>query len=271
MSNAKPAPIEQLIDIMATLRDPQQGCPWDLKQTFATIVPHTLEEAYEVADAIAQRNWDDVREELGDLLFQVVFYSQLGKEQGLFDFDQVVAGINDKLIRRHPHVFSQTEFADESAIHANWEAEKAKERAAKGEDHSVLANIPLALPALSRAEKIQKRCASHGFDWETLGPVVDKVREEIEEVMDEAVQASRDQDRIEEEMGDLLFAVANLSRHLKVKPEQALARANQKFERRFRQVEQTVLEQGKQLDDCSLEQLDRIWDEVKVREKKGTR
>ena len=261
-------PIEQLVEIMAKLRDPDNGCPWDLKQTFATIVPHTLEEAYEVADAIEQQNWGDVREELGDLLFQVIFYSQLGKEQGLFDFDDVVQGINEKLTRRHPHVFSDTEFASEADINANWEAEKAKERSAKGEDSSVLANIPRALPALTRADKIQKRCAKHGFDWDTLGPVVDKVQEEIEEVMEEVIQVSPDQAKIEEEMGDLLFAVANFSRHVQVKPEVALQRANQKFERRFREVEKTVLERGKRLDECTLEYLDAIWDEVKRNELK---
>ncbi|KLV06813.1 nucleoside triphosphate hydrolase [Photobacterium aquae] len=261
------SPIEQLVEIMATLRDPEQGCPWDRKQTFATIVPHTLEEAYEVADAIGQENWGDVREELGDLLFQVIFYSQLGKEQGLFDFDQVVAGLNEKLIRRHPHVFAGSEFASEAEISANWEAEKAKERADKGEDTSVLANIPRALPALTRADKIQKRCAKHGFDWDTLGPVVDKVHEEIDEVLEEVIQVPQDQDRIEEEMGDLLFAVANFSRHLQVKPEHALQRANQKFERRFREVEKNVLEKGRQLEDCTLAELDKIWEQVKAAEK----
>ncbi|MGF1726925.1 nucleoside triphosphate pyrophosphohydrolase [Photobacterium nomapromontoriensis] len=269
MSEKPQTPIERLIEIMATLRDPEQGCPWDRKQTFASIVPHTLEEAYEVADAIDQQNWSDVREELGDLLFQVIFYSQLGKEQGLFDFDDVVCGINDKLTRRHPHVFENKLFANEAAIKANWEAEKAKERAEKDEDTSVLANIPRALPALTRADKIQKRCAKHGFDWDTLGPVLDKVREELDEVMEEVIQVSPQQERIEEEMGDLLFAVANFSRHLDVKPERALHRANQKFERRFREVEKTVLEQGKQLEECSLEQLDQVWDEVKCRELKG--
>ncbi|WP_064602065.1 nucleoside triphosphate pyrophosphohydrolase [Photobacterium sp. J15] len=266
MSNKQQAPIEHLVEIMATLRDPENGCPWDLKQSFATIVPHTLEEAYEVADAIEQQNWDDVREELGDLLFQVIFYSQLGKEQGLFDFDDVVSGINEKLTRRHPHVFGEAEFADEAAINANWEAEKAKEREAKGEDISILANIPKAMPALTRADKIQKRCAKHGFDWDSIGPVVDKVREEIDEVMDEVIQVSPEQHKIEEEVGDLLFAAVNLSRHLKVKPELALQRANRKFERRFREVEKSVLEQGKRLDDCSLEMLDQEWEKVKKQE-----
>ncbi|WP_299020589.1 nucleoside triphosphate pyrophosphohydrolase [uncultured Photobacterium sp.] len=267
MNDKQQTPIEQLIEIMATLRDPQKGCPWDLKQNFATIVPHTIEEAYEVADAIEQQNWVDVREELGDLLFQVIFYSQLGKEQGLFDFDDVVSGINEKLTRRHPHVFGETEFADDAAINANWEAEKAREREAKGEDTSILANIPKALPALSRADKIQKRCAKHGFDWDTIGPVVEKVREEIDEVMDEVIQVSPDQYKIEEEIGDLLFAAVNLSRHLHVKPELALQRANKKFERRFREVEKSVLEKGRCLDDCSLEMLDREWEKVKRNER----
>ncbi|OAN12610.1 nucleoside triphosphate hydrolase [Photobacterium jeanii] len=257
----------QLLEIMATLRDPQKGCPWDIKQTFDSIVPYTIEEAYEVADAIHQQDWQDVKGELGDLLFQVVFYCQMAKEQGLFDFDDVVAGLNEKLTRRHPHVFDEQEFSDEAAINANWEAEKAKEREQKGQDPSVLANIPLALPALSRAEKIQRRCAKHGFDWDTLGPVVDKVREEIDEVMDEVVQIAPDQTKIAEEVGDLLFATVNLSRHLEVNPEQALQQANKKFERRFRQVEENVLEQSLRLEECSLAQLDAIWDQVKQREK----
>ncbi|MDO6708013.1 nucleoside triphosphate pyrophosphohydrolase [Photobacterium sp. 1_MG-2023] len=262
-------PINQLLSIMAQLRDPDGGCPWDLQQDFASIVPHTLEEAYEVADAIAEENWDEVKEELGDLLFQVIFYSQLGKEKGLFDFEDVVSGINHKLIRRHPHVFSGAEFDNEAAIHANWEAEKAKERSEKGQDNSILANIPKALPALSRADKIQKRCARYGFDWPTLGPVVEKVQEEIEEVMEEALQAVPNQDRIEEELGDLLFAVVNLTRHLNVKPETALQKANRKFERRFREVEQAVAEQGKSVEHCSLDELDAEWEQVKKREKSG--
>ncbi|KDM92620.1 nucleoside triphosphate pyrophosphohydrolase [Photobacterium galatheae] len=260
------APINTLLRIMAKLRDPNGGCPWDLQQDFASIVPHTLEEAYEVADAIAEENWAEVKEELGDLLFQVIFYSQLGKEQGLFEFDDIVSGINNKLIRRHPHVFADQHFEDEAAIHANWEAEKAKERAEKGQDDSILANIPKAMPALNRADKIQKRCARYGFDWPTLGPVVEKVQEEIDEVMAEAHQIAPDQDRIEEEVGDLLFAVVNLSRHLKVKPEMALHRANRKFERRFREVEQSVLEQGKRVDACSLDELDAAWEKVKQKE-----
>ncbi|MEC6798995.1 nucleoside triphosphate pyrophosphohydrolase [Photobacterium sp. S4TG1] len=263
MDNKIRPQIEQLLQIMSQLRDPQTGCPWDLKQDFDSIVPHTIEEAYEVADAIEQKNWIDVKEELGDLLFQVVFYSQLAKEQGLFNFDDVVSGISDKLIRRHPHVFGGAEFADEAAVKQNWEVEKAKERAEKAQDDSLLANIPLALPALTRANKIQQRCASQGFDWDSLGPVVDKVTEELDEVMAEVIQTPQDQHKIAEEMGDLLFSVVNLSRHLEVKPEHALQQANKKFERRFRQVEKNVLEQGKSLDQCSLTELDLEWDRVK--------
>ncbi|PSV22937.1 nucleoside triphosphate pyrophosphohydrolase [Photobacterium kishitanii] len=266
MSNKTTVDIDKLLAIMAQLRDPQAGCPWDLKQDFDSIVPYTIEEAYEVADAIEQKNWTDVKEELGDLLFQVVFYSQLATEQGLFDFNDVVAGISEKLTRRHPHVFGDTEFADEAAVKQNWEAEKAKERAKKAQDDSLLANIPLALPALSRAHKIQQRCASQGFDWGTLGPVVDKVTEELDEVMAEVIQTPQQQHKIAEEMGDLLFSVVNLSRHLNVKPEHALQQANKKFERRFRQVEKNVLEQGKSLSQCSLTELDLEWDRVKQHE-----
>ncbi|PSU81812.1 nucleoside triphosphate pyrophosphohydrolase [Photobacterium phosphoreum] len=266
MNNKTTLDIDNLLTIMAKLRDPQQGCPWDLKQDFDSIVPHTIEEAYEVADVIEQKNWVDVKEELGDLLFQVVFYSQLAKEQGLFDFDDVVVGISEKLTRRHPHVFGDAVLTDEAAVKQNWEAEKAKERAQKAQDDSLLANIPLALPALTRANKIQQRCASQGFDWDTLGPVVDKVKEELNEVMDEVIQAPQQQHKIAEEMGDLLFSVVNLSRHLDVKPEHALQQANKKFERRFRQVEKNVLEQGKTLGQCSLTELDLEWDRVKQHE-----
>ncbi|WP_318516238.1 nucleoside triphosphate pyrophosphohydrolase [Photobacterium leiognathi] len=266
MDNKNSSQIEQLLTIMSQLRDPNRGCPWDLKQNFDSIVPYTLEEAYEVADAIEQRNWSDVKEELGDLLFQVIFYSQMAKEQGLFEFDDVVAGINEKLVRRHPHVFSDADFADEVAVKQNWEAEKAKERAEKEQDPSLLANIPNALPALMRADKIQKRCANVGFDWDELAPVVDKVKEELDEVMDEVIQAVPEQQRIEEELGDLLFSVVNLSRHLNVKPELALQKANKKFEKRFRQVEKNVLEQGKLISQCSLSELDAEWNRVKEKQ-----
>ncbi|MGI2798275.1 nucleoside triphosphate pyrophosphohydrolase [Photobacterium damselae] len=260
--------IEQLLSIMAKLRDPKDGCPWDIKQSFDSIVPYTLEEAYEVADAIEKQNWLDVKEELGDLLFQVVFYSQMAKEQDLFDFDEVVAGICEKLTRRHPHVFANKQFASEADVKANWEAEKAKERADKAVDNSILANVPLAIPALTRADKIQKRCAQFGFDWDSLAPVAEKVVEELDEVMDEYQQVTLDQNRIEEEMGDLLFSVVNLSRHLNVNPERALQKANKKFERRFRKVEKNVLEKGMEISNCSLEQLDQEWNIVKKMELK---
>lgn len=261
-------PIEQLITIMAQLRDEQHGCPWDRKQTFETIVPHTIEETFEVVDAIHNQDWQNLKEELGDLLFQVIFYSQMAKEQGLFDFNEVVEGLNDKLTRRHPHVFSDVEFADEAAINANWEAEKKKEKAEVGKnEESILDSIPQSLPALSKANKIQKRCAKYGFDWDALGPVVDKVQEEVEEVVQEAIQVDVDEEKLEEEVGDLLFAVVNLSRHLKKDPEVALRKANNKFSRRFKGVEARAGEDSKSLTDFSLQELDQFWNDVKKQEK----
>lgn len=261
----QPIALQRLLTIMKTLRDPDSGCPWDRQQTFASIAPYTLEEAYEVLDAIARRDYADLRDELGDLLFQVVFYAQMGQEQGLFDFNDLCNAISDKLERRHPHIFGDAVARDVGAVAARWEQLKAGERAEKAL-HSVLDDIPTALPALMKAHKIQKRCASVGFDWHTLGPVLDKVYEEIDEVMHEAQQAVVDPQKLEEEIGDLLFATVNLSRHLGHKAETALQAANRKFERRFRQVESLIAQQGLTTEEATLEQMEQAWQQVKKAE-----
>lgn len=266
--------VAPLLKIMEKLRDPQTGCPWDKAQTFQTIVPFTLEEAYEVADTIERLALDELPDELGDLLFQVVFYCQLGKEQGRFDFSTVVNKITDKLTRRHPHVFGNEVFeADASSqqMKANWEAIKASEREQKAlaaggtslSEVSVLDDIPRAQPALSRSIKIQQRVARVGFDWPELEPVVAKIHEEIDEVLAEVNQPTLDQAKVQAEMGDLFFAVVNLARHLKVDPEQALRQANVKFERRFKGVEACARQNNKALEEHSLEELDAYWDKVK--------
>jgi nucleoside triphosphate diphosphatase len=273
--------MEKLLTIMSKLRDPKSGCPWDLAQRFDTIVPFTLEEAYEVADAIEQDDLEHLPDELGDLLFQVVFYCQLGKEQGLFDFATVVERISDKLIRRHPHVFGamQDDSAAESAankanhelstqaLNLAWEQTKAKERQQK-QLLSVLDDVPKALPALTRSLKIQKRVAKVGFDWPELEPVVAKIHEEIDEVMVEAHLLESDPEtylpKVKDEMGDLLFAVVNLARHLGVDPESALRQGNQKFEQRFRGVEALAAASGKAMEAHTLAELDGYWDQVKA-------
>ncbi|MBW8189586.1 nucleoside triphosphate pyrophosphohydrolase [Neiella marina] len=263
---SQPSSIQQLLDIMAKLRDPNGGCPWDIKQDFDSIVPYTIEEAYEVADAIEQRDFDELRLELGDLLLQVVFHAQMAKEQQLFDFNDVVAGINEKLIRRHPHVFGAKEFADEAAVHANWEAEKQKERAAKGgndQQEKLLDSVTLGLPALSRAHKLQKKASKVGFDWPTPEPVFEKIKEEVDEVADELAATPIDQSKLEAEIGDLLFAVVNLARHHQIDPEHALRVSNRSFEQRFGFIEQTLTAEGRSFEDSSLAEMDALWREAK--------
>lgn len=258
--------IERLLGIMKTLRDPQHGCPWDREQTFTSIAPYTLEETYEVLDAIQREDFDDLRGELGDLLFQVVFYAQMASEQDRFNFEDICHAISDKLQRRHPHIFGDATAETSSDVLKNWEAIKTAERADKAQ-HSALDDIPKALPALMRAHKIQKRCHNVGFDWTTLGPVVAKVHEEIDEVMHEAQQSVVDSEKLEEEIGDLLFATVNLSRHLGSKAETALQKANNKFERRFREVEAIIASQGLSMPDATLEQMEAAWQQVKLGEK----
>lgn len=257
--------IDRLLGIMQRLRDPENGCPWDREQTFATIAPYTLEETYEVLDAINREDFDDLRGELGDLLFQVVFYAQMGQEEGRFNFEDICQGISDKLERRHPHIFADGDAATSGEVLARWEQIKIEERAQKAQ-HSALDDIPEALPALMRAQKIQKRCSNVGFDWTTLGPVLDKVHEEIDEVMFEAQQAVVDEAKLEEEVGDLLFATVNLARHLGTKAEVALQKANRKFEVRFRKVEAIVAAQGLTMEQAGLEIMEKAWQEVKRQE-----
>jgi len=261
-----PGAQQRLLGIMTRLRDPLHGCPWDRRQTFDSIVPYTLEETYEVLDAIARRDYDDLRSELGDLLFQVVFYAELAREQGLFDFDDICNAISDKLERRHPHIFSIGDSDGGAIAHAGqWERLKAQERALK-DRLSPLDDIPDNLPALMKAQKIQQRCSAVGFDWNALEPVVAKVHEEIEEVLFEARQATVDQDKLEEELGDMLFATVNLVRHLGKKAETALQKANRKFERRFRQVDEIIQAEGLTLRQATLAQMEAAWQQVKQQE-----
>ena len=269
--------IDGLLAIMARLRDPADGCPWDREQSFATIAPYTIEEAYEVADAIDRGDLDDLRDELGDLLLQVVFHARMAQEQGAFDFADVVAAISDKMLRRHPHVFAGAAVEDAAAQTRAWEAHKHAERAAAGvQDASALAGIARGLPEWQRAVKLQHRAARVGFDWPGPIPVIAKLHEEIEEVRIEfgAVASAPDdaaaQDRLEDEIGDLLFVCANLARHAKVDPGTALRRANRKFERRFRLMEILAAGEGARLDALTLEQQERYWLLAKAREKAGS-
>jgi nucleoside triphosphate diphosphatase len=255
-------PLDRLRAIMAALRDPATGCPWDVEQSFATIAPYTIEEAYEVADAIERKDWSELKGELGDLLFQSVFHARMAEEAGLFDLDDVAKAISDKMIARHPHVFgseSNAKSAEQQV--ADWESVKAAERAARARG-GVLDDVALGLPALMRAEKLQKRAARVGFDWPDIGHVVDKIAEEARELAE--ARDTLPQDKIEEEMGDLLFVMANLARHLKVDPETALRRANAKFTRRFAYIEAALSEHGKRPEDSDLPEMDALWDKAKA-------
>ena len=270
-----PDGIAGLIAIMARLRDPVGGCPWDVEQTFATIAPYTVEEAYEVADAIDRNDLPALKDELGDLLLQVVFHARMAQEQGAFGFDDVVAAISDKMVRRHPHVFAGASVEDAEAQTVAWEEQKRRERAAAGEaDTSALAGIARGLPEWQRAVKLQKRAASVGFDWPNVMPVIAKLHEEIDEVRAEfaAVAAAPDdaaaRDRLEDEIGDLLFVAANLARHGKVDVGAALRRANLKFERRFRAMEALAASEGTSLAQRTLDEQENYWDRIK-RESNG--
>ncbi len=256
--------IDALLEVMRRLRDPDTGCPWDKEQTFATIAPYTVEESYEVADAIARNDMRDLKEELGDLLFQVVFHSRIAEEAGLFSFDDVAKGMAEKLIRRHPHVFGDASHrtADEQTV--AWEQVKAEERKAKDKG-GILDDVPIGLPALTRAAKLTKRAARVGFDWPSLGEVLDKLDEETQELKAEI--AAGDHDKARAELGDLLFVMANLARKLEVEPEDALRLTNTKFVRRFEAIEAALKAQGRSPEQSSLAEMDALWNAAKGTEK----
>jgi MazG family protein len=263
-------PMARLLAVMAWLRDRRHGCPWDIDQTFRTIAPYTIEEAYEVADAIERDDLPALKEELGDLLLQVVYHAQMAREAGAFGFTEVAAAIADKMVDRHPHVFGDATVATAEAQTVSWETRKAAERTAKASaaaaaPSGALDGVARALPALLRAEKIQKRAARVGFDWKRTDPVIDKIEEELGELRAELAAGEIDQARLTEELGDVLFAVANLARHCKVDPEAALRATNDKFERRFRHIERRLAEAGRKPADASLDEMEALWQEAKTR------
>ncbi len=276
-SNSRPVPVKpsrnisRLIEIMAALRTPGSGCPWDLEQDFRTIAPYTLEEAYEVADAIARDDLAGLKDELGDLLLQVAFHARMAQEQGAFDFADVVETITSKLIRRHPHVFADADGNTAQAVEGLWEQIKAKEKAERGEKapSGALAGVPVTLPALTRALKLQNKAGRVGFDWNDPRAVLAKIREETDEI--EAELDRGDKGRIAAEVGDLLFAVVNLARHLRADPEGALRETNLKFERRFGAIERALATRGKTPKDASLAEMDALWDEAKAAEKAASK
>ena len=259
--------IRRLIEIMAALRDPVAGCPWDIEQTFASIAPFTIEEAYEVADAVERGSTEDLREELGDLLLQVVFHARMAEEAGMFDFGGVVEAITAKLVRRHPHVFGDVNAPSSVAVKALWGRIKAEEKRTRSESRArsrALDGVPLALPALTRAMKLQEKASKVGFDWNNIRAVLEKIREEVVEV--EAEIATGSAQSLSAEVGDLLFAAVNLARHLKVDPETALRGANAKFERRFAHIEHRLAERGQNLESASLDEMESLWIEAKAKE-----
>ncbi|OSQ37839.1 nucleoside triphosphate pyrophosphohydrolase [Thalassospira mesophila] len=271
MSSTVPTPMDQLLQVMQKLRDPKTGCPWDIEQNFASIAPYTIEEAYEVADAIAANDMPELREELGDLLLQVVFHSQMAAEEQLFTFDDVARSITDKMIARHPHVFGDVDAKTPDHVSQNWEKLKAAERLRKAdvkghEQTSALDGVASALPALMRAEKLTKRAARVGFDWPDIEQVFDKLSEEIGELREE-LTANPDPDRLEDELGDMLFVMANLARKINVDPEVALRRTNLKFTRRFQFIEKELARNGKTAGQSSLEEMDTLWDAAKRHER----
>lgn len=256
---------QQLLDIMTRLRNPDGGCPWDLKQNFSSLIPYLIEETYEVVDAIERNDLDELRNELGDLLLQVVFHAQIAKEMGAFDFEQVAQSISEKLIRRHPHVFADAVFTTDAQRHQAWEQIKAEERqqkAASDEKESVLSGIAKSLPALLECEKVQDRAADHGFDWPEVQPVFDKVLEELNEVRE--AWASGNQQHIEEEVGDLLLVTVNLARHLNLDAETTLKKSTKKFIRRFQYIEQQVESEQRTLKACNLDELNQYWNQAKA-------
>jgi ATP diphosphatase len=262
--------ISRLIEIMAALRDPDTGCPWDQQQTFATIAPYTIEEAYEVADAIGRSDLEHLKDELGDLLLQVVYHARMAEEQGAFDFGDVVEAVTTKMIRRHPHVFGSDAERAAGVTAGFWDRAKAAEKADTGR-HGILDDVPVTLPALTRAIKLQNKAAKVGFDWPSLAPVFAKLEEEIAELHDAIAKnggkTSAPDPDIEEEFGDLLFVVANVARHLKLDPETALRAANDKFARRFRYIEQQLAEQGRTPAQSDLAEMDALWDAAKANER----
>lgn len=256
--------IKKLTDLMAALRTPGTGCPWDLKQTFASIVPYTIEEVYEVAEAIDNQDMQELKLELGDLLFQIVFYARLAEEQGGFDFSDVVTAIVEKMTRRHPHVFADAVYESDAAFSKAWEQSKLEERQAKaGIEKSVLDGLSKALPALKCAQKMQSKAAKVGFDWKEIAPVYDKVEEELSEVRQ--AEKNEDRDNLEEELGDLLFSVVNLVRHLDMDAENVLRKATNKFEGRFRKLESQCLSEHESISDKTENELIEMWEKVKQR------